>query len=438
MAAALLWAAAAQAVWQRHDKAWNRSLTPGREDQVTFYQAATFELSYRVNTNTLPVDLSNTNYLPVWEVTGQGDAYTNVYLSITGAVVSATNGWIEFDLTPEESNLPASNYNGYVRIVELVDGTNLVNQGVIVEQKVTVKWSPDNRYYATVEPLTYPAGLTGAYHAGNSGTGAVARVGDQIAITMPDTAAGSGDITAVTAGDGLGGGGESGAVTVRLDVASAVWSQGVHSAEADELGLAAVEALSDSVSNTFVRRAGDSLSGVIDMAGFAVTNVGVLYFDGGGAGVSPGITHSTAAGAGVALTLGGNRLGDIADPLLSEPGKYVGDVAWNDARYSNLTYSPLTPRLNIGEVGGQLNITHDWQYLSCIVTGNVTGVTFRAASLYSILATNAGAHSWTFDTNVFSWGTGGTPTLATNGWDEILFRTANGRTHGRQAGGHDD
>lgn len=129
-------------------------LGQSKKEPLKFFQAESVTLTGTYTQNGRPVNLSDTNTIVVWEIQGWSD-YTNTYAIATGTVASTSNT-VQFSLAPIQSNLPASNYLGFVRALQR-DGTNLSEIAVLSYQTISVDWSPDSRNYNMVGPITSPA-----------------------------------------------------------------------------------------------------------------------------------------------------------------------------------------------------------------------------------------------------------------------------------------
>jgi hypothetical protein len=134
------------------NESWKVEVGQSKKQAIKFFQAESVKLTETFTQNGRAVDLRGTNIVVVWEINGWSD-YTNTYAIATGTVSSASNV-VTFALSPEQSNLSASNYLGFVRALQS-DGTNLSEIAVLAYQTIAVEWSPDSRHYATRGPLTY-------------------------------------------------------------------------------------------------------------------------------------------------------------------------------------------------------------------------------------------------------------------------------------------
>ncbi len=144
---------------------WKVDVGQKQKQPIKFFQAESVRLTETFTQNGSPLDMTGTNTIVVWEINGWADC-TNTYAICTGTVSSASNV-VSFTLNSELSNLPASNYLGFVRALQ-ADGTNLSQVAVLAYQTISVVWSPDSRNYNLVGPFTYtimgpqgPPGETG-------------------------------------------------------------------------------------------------------------------------------------------------------------------------------------------------------------------------------------------------------------------------------------
>jgi len=118
-----------------------------------FFMAEGVGLSGRATKGGSPIDLTATNTIYVWEITGWND-FTNTYAIALGT--ASTNGQLRFELPPWQSNLPEGTYRGFVRSLTS-DGTNLTTSEVLARQTIAIEWSPDSRHYGIVG--LHPASL---------------------------------------------------------------------------------------------------------------------------------------------------------------------------------------------------------------------------------------------------------------------------------------
>jgi hypothetical protein len=144
------------------NESWKVEVGQKQKQAIKFFQAESVKLTETFTQNGRAVDLRGTNMIVVWEINGWSD-YTNTYAIATGTVSSASNVVI-FALSPEQSNLSASNYLGFIRALQS-DGTNLSEIAVLAYQTIAVEWSPDSRNYNLIGPFTYtimgPQGIQG-------------------------------------------------------------------------------------------------------------------------------------------------------------------------------------------------------------------------------------------------------------------------------------
>jgi hypothetical protein len=142
-----------QAARRELSQVWRMEAGQQQKMPVKFFQAESVRLNFSSTQGNQPVDLSGTNTVVVWEINGWND-YTNTYAVSTGTVGSVSNQVI-FELTPEQSNLPAGTYLGFVRALQK-QGDTLTHVAVLAYQTIAVEWAPDSRFYNIVTPLTYP------------------------------------------------------------------------------------------------------------------------------------------------------------------------------------------------------------------------------------------------------------------------------------------
>jgi hypothetical protein len=136
-----------------------------------------------------------------------GNITTQLYAQKTGTVDVAASGKATVELLASEANFtPTGRYNYAVGVY---DGTNYM--GVIAQGVATVRGHPFGNnigYVGTTSPFPYVptndanflGAITGAYIAGQSGTGNVAKVGRRLALTYPAGGGGVGTFTNVTIG----------------------------------------------------------------------------------------------------------------------------------------------------------------------------------------------------------------------------------------------
>ena len=119
---------------------------------LRWYAGESVEMDLHVTRGSDPVDLSGAGMYPRWEVFKDGDT-TNAYIESTGTIVTATNGYITFDLTPELANLPADEYVSYVKLYQPVSGTNRY-VGMVYKTDAQVYWSPSATNFTYQGPYT--------------------------------------------------------------------------------------------------------------------------------------------------------------------------------------------------------------------------------------------------------------------------------------------
>lgn len=131
-----------------------------------------------------------------------GSVITQLYANKTGTVDAAASGKATVELLASEANFtPTGRYNYAVGVY---DGTNYM--GVIAQGVATIRGHPFGNnigYVGTTSPFPYVptndsaylGAITGAYVAGQSGTGSVAKSGRQLALTYPASGGGSGTFT---------------------------------------------------------------------------------------------------------------------------------------------------------------------------------------------------------------------------------------------------
>jgi hypothetical protein len=208
---------------------------------IAWYQAESLRLDQQFEATGLTLSLTNSGVITVWEVASVTNA-TQVYIISTGTLVAASSNYVRWTVAPEDSNLSAGRYYGYLRALEQ-DGTNLVNIGVLARQTITVLASPDSRNYDYVGPLDHAmtVSLTNAYHAGHSDTGSVERVGNQLAITWPVPSGGTGTLTTATGSGRLILGTDGATVTGTVDEAGLVTTGSPVSSLDNDAGYLAAE-----------------------------------------------------------------------------------------------------------------------------------------------------------------------------------------------------
>jgi len=139
------------------DEQWNILDTPRYAMRIYWMrgEAVTFNLKVTAGDRVTPYqELTNDNVHVVWSITGT-DAPTNIYVATTGTVVNATNGMVQYTLTPEEGNLTDGEYDGYATAFTK-DGSEITQLAVLARQAVTVKWSPQGLEYSSVAFATPP------------------------------------------------------------------------------------------------------------------------------------------------------------------------------------------------------------------------------------------------------------------------------------------
>jgi hypothetical protein len=175
-------------------------LRHSKKESHQIFQAESVQLTGTYTQNGIPVDLTDTNTIVVWEINGWTD-YTNTYAVSTG-VVSSTSNTVVFNLTPAQANLVEGTYLGFVRQIP-AGSTNSAYGLVLSYQTIAVEWSPDSRLYNRVAPLTYtmtgPAGPQGP--AGSNGLdGAIGPKGDPGNISGATISGGSENTITTNAG----------------------------------------------------------------------------------------------------------------------------------------------------------------------------------------------------------------------------------------------
>jgi len=168
-----------QAARRELSQVWRMEAGQQQQMPVKFFQAESVRLNFSSTQGNQPVDLSGTNTVVVWEINGWND-YTNTYAVSTGTVGSVSNQVI-FELTPEQSNLPAGTYLGFVRALQQ-QGETLSQVAVLAWQTIAVEWAPDSRLYSLVGPLTFPPAYDAATldAISNAVFGAVSEVSGQV------------------------------------------------------------------------------------------------------------------------------------------------------------------------------------------------------------------------------------------------------------------
>jgi hypothetical protein len=136
-----------------------------------------------------------------------GNITTQLYANKTGTVDTAKQGKATVELLASEANFaPTGRYNYAVGVY---DGTNYM--GIIAQGVATVRGHPFGNnigYVGTTSPFPYVptndanflGAITGAYIAGQSGTGNVTKAGRSLALTYPAGGGGVGTFTNVTIG----------------------------------------------------------------------------------------------------------------------------------------------------------------------------------------------------------------------------------------------
>jgi hypothetical protein len=163
----VLAALVAAAPARTYNEKWDATLGPAKTQKLKWFQAETIELNLTAKNGDTTLDLTDTNAVVTWEITGWNDT-TNVYAATVGLITDAENGVCEFELTPEESNLPIGTYRGYVRAF-IQDGTEIEDIGVLCYQNIKVYFAPDGRLFNWEGPYTwapFDSSLTNSIYAG--------------------------------------------------------------------------------------------------------------------------------------------------------------------------------------------------------------------------------------------------------------------------------
>jgi len=92
-----------------------------------------------------------TNSLVVWKVLSTN--LVSRWWSVTGTVTDADLGQVDFTVHPQLSNVPSSNYTGYV-----VTYTDTNDYTVLSRQEITVRGSTASTMFDEVTPLTMEQG----------------------------------------------------------------------------------------------------------------------------------------------------------------------------------------------------------------------------------------------------------------------------------------
>lgn len=149
------------------NETWDATLGPAKTQKLKWFQAETVQLNLTPRLGRATVDLSDTNTVVTWEITGWNDT-TNVYAATVGLITDIDAGLCEFELPPAESNLPVGTYRGYVRAFTQ-DGETVEDIGVLCYQNIKVYFAPDGRLFNWEGPYTYApfdSALTNSIYAG--------------------------------------------------------------------------------------------------------------------------------------------------------------------------------------------------------------------------------------------------------------------------------
>ena len=119
---------------------------------LRWYGGESVKLDMYIQRGTAPVDLSGTGLYARIEAFLATNR-TSAYLMNTGVVASATNGYITFDLTPEQANLSPSNYLAYVKLYQPISGTNRYI-GTVWKSDLQVFWGPSATNFVYQGPYT--------------------------------------------------------------------------------------------------------------------------------------------------------------------------------------------------------------------------------------------------------------------------------------------
>lgn len=119
---------------------------------LVWYQGDSVKLDLYVRRGTAAVDLSASGLFAVWEAAGLTNN-TTLYISDTGTVANATNGYLTFSLAVSEANLPTNTYDSWVKLYQPVNGTNTY-VGTAYRTTVQVLYSPSATNIAYAGPFT--------------------------------------------------------------------------------------------------------------------------------------------------------------------------------------------------------------------------------------------------------------------------------------------
>lgn len=127
----------------RSDREWER---------VEWFQADTVRRHYQFILDGSPAALTNASHV-TWRVFSNSEPILT-YISMTGTIVNAAAAEVFFQLAPSNSNLQVGRYRGYV-VSWKVDGTNVVEDKLLVRQAIQVQFSDDSQGYPFVGPQTW-------------------------------------------------------------------------------------------------------------------------------------------------------------------------------------------------------------------------------------------------------------------------------------------
>jgi len=120
---------------------------------LKWYEGESVKLDLYVKRGSAAVTMTNAGTFARWEAFLSTNN-TTAYLMSTGTIQGGgTNGYITFDLRPEDANLPTNVYKSFVKIYEPVGGTNRY-VGQVYATDLQILWGPNSSNIVYRGPYT--------------------------------------------------------------------------------------------------------------------------------------------------------------------------------------------------------------------------------------------------------------------------------------------
>lgn len=133
---------------------------------LKWYQGESVKMDLYARRGTTAVDLSASGLYAVWIVAGRGSGSATTYLSSTGTVANATNGYVTFAVTPSQANLPTNTYDTWVQ-------TYQPSNGAVIYAGTIFRGSAEVYYLPSVTNAPYTGATTLLTTGNNSMAGAI-------------------------------------------------------------------------------------------------------------------------------------------------------------------------------------------------------------------------------------------------------------------------